>query len=60
MTMTPEKTKNLSNIESTPPESESKQATNKNASWQFTISVTLGLLTILLLAASYYYGIIRF
>ncbi|WP_250124152.1 hypothetical protein [Chroococcidiopsis sp. CCMEE 29] len=31
----------------------------KNPSLQFGISVSLGVLTILLLAASYYYGIIH-
>jgi hypothetical protein len=32
----------------------------KKPSWQFAISITVGVLTILLLATSYYYGIIRF
>lgn len=40
--------------------SESKEVVNKKTSAQFTISIISGVLIILLIAASSYYGLIRF
>lgn len=39
---------------------ESKQELNQKTSVQFSLSIVLGILGILLLAASSYYGLIRF
>ncbi len=40
--------------------SESKEILNKKSSAQFTISILSGILLILIIAASSYYGLIRF
>ena len=58
--MTTNKPTNSNNTVSTSQEGESKQELNKKTSVQFGISVTVGVLTILLVAASAYFGIIRF
>ncbi|YAG06362.1 High light inducible protein [Nostoc sp. DSM 114167] len=51
---------NSNNIERTTLEGGSKEALNQKTSIQFLLSITLGVLTIVLVAASAYYGLIRF
>ena len=51
---------NSNNTERTTLEGGSKEALNKKTSVQFILSTTLGVITILLAAASAYYGLIRF
>jgi hypothetical protein len=58
--MTSEDLKNPNNIEQTTTEAQSKQALNQKTSWQFIISTTLGILTIIIIAAVSYRGLIRF
>ncbi|BAZ19870.1 hypothetical protein NIES4073_07430 [Kalymmatonema gypsitolerans NIES-4073] len=57
--MTTDKATNSNNAVSTS-QHESKDELNKKTSVQFGISVTVGVLTIILVAASAYFGIIRF
>jgi hypothetical protein len=58
--MTTDKATNSNNAVSTSNQSESKQELNEKTSIQFGISITVGVLTIILVAASAYFGIIRF
>ncbi|WP_017317418.1 hypothetical protein [Mastigocladopsis repens] len=58
--MTTNKSTNSNNAVSTSEQRESKQELNQKTSVQFVISVTIGVLTIILVAASAYFGIIRF
>ncbi|MDZ7969359.1 MAG: hypothetical protein RM368_31180 [Nostoc sp. DedSLP03] len=51
---------NSNNTEQTTLEGESKEVLNQKTSIQFLLSITLGVLTIVLVAASAYYGLIRF
>ncbi len=51
---------NSNNTERTTLEGGSKEALNKKTSEQFLLSITLGVLTILIGAISAYYGLIRF
>ncbi|MFN6525520.1 hypothetical protein [Nostoc sp. ChiSLP03a] len=51
---------NSNNTERTTLEGGSKEALNQKTSIQFILSITLGVLTIVLVAASAYYGLIRF
>ncbi|MGV0105288.1 High light inducible protein [Nostoc sp. DSM 114160] len=51
---------NSNNTERTTLEGGSKEALNQKTSIQFLLSITLGVLTIVLVAASAYYGLIRF
>ncbi|MDZ8035986.1 hypothetical protein [Nostoc sp. DedSLP04] len=51
---------NSNNTERTTLEGGSKEALNQKTSIQFVLSITLGVLTIVLVAASAYYGLIRF
>jgi hypothetical protein len=48
------------NTDSTTMEGESREAYNQKSYWQFIIATTVGVLTIILVAASSYYGLIRF
>ncbi|WP_332987482.1 hypothetical protein [Scytonema sp. PRP1] len=57
--MTTNKATNSNNTVSTS-QHESKEELNKKTSVQFVTSVTIGVLTIILVAASAYFGIIRF
>jgi cobalamin biosynthesis Mg chelatase CobN len=58
--MTTEKTQNPQNIASaTPEQSESKKELNQKTSVEFSVSVVLGVLLIILLAATAYYGIVH-
>lgn len=58
--MNGEKATSSNNIEPTPEQRESGVTLAPKPSQQFEISIVLGTLTILILGASYYYGIIRF
>ena len=60
LAMTSNKATNSNNTVSTSREGESKEELNKKTSVQFVISVTVGVLTIILVAASAYFGIIGF
>lgn len=60
ISMNDEKATNSNNIEPTPEQRESGLTLAQKPSQQFGLSILLGTLTILLLAATYYYGIIRF
>ena len=60
ISMNDEKATNSNNIEPTPEQRESGLTLAQKPSQQFGLSILLGILTILLLAATYYYGIIRF
>ncbi|HYX14309.1 MAG TPA: hypothetical protein VE944_08060 [Nostoc sp.] len=51
---------NSNNTERTTLEGGSKEALNKKTSAQFLLSTALGVLTIIIAAASAYYGLIRF
>ncbi|MBN3873957.1 MAG: hypothetical protein HWQ23_27915 [Nostoc sp. JL33] len=51
---------NSNNTERTTLEGGSKEALNKKTSEQFLLSIALGVITILIAAASAYYGLIRF
>jgi F0F1-type ATP synthase assembly protein I len=58
--MTTEKTKNSQNMASaTSQQSESKKELNQKTSVEFSVSVVLGVLIIVLLAATAYYGIVH-
>lgn len=56
--MTTERTRKSNSNESSPVQGESKESVNKNAPWQYGTSVTIGVITILLLAVALYYGLI--
>ncbi|MBW4561019.1 MAG: hypothetical protein KME32_07630 [Mojavia pulchra JT2-VF2] len=58
--MTTEKATNPKNVSTTSQQRESKQELNQKTSVQFSLSIALGIITILLLAATSYYGLIRF
>ncbi|MCC5659990.1 hypothetical protein LC608_24030 [Nostoc sp. XA010] len=51
---------NSNNTERTTLEGGSKEALNKKTSAQFLLSISLGVITIIIAAASAYYGLIRF
>ncbi|MBC1220113.1 hypothetical protein GNF10_12085 [Nostoc sp. UCD121] len=58
--MNTEKITDSNNTERTTLEGGSKEALNQKTSVQFILSTSLGVLTIILVAASAYYGLIRF
>jgi hypothetical protein len=58
--MTSDNVSNSSNIERTTLEGGSKEALNQKTSVQFLLSTSLGVITIILVAATAYYGLIRF
>ncbi|MDZ7958064.1 MAG: hypothetical protein RMY34_09200 [Aulosira sp. DedQUE10] len=58
--MTTEKANNSQNIASaTSEQSESKKELNQKTSVEFSVSLVLGVLLIILLAATAYYGLVR-
>ncbi|MBD2200332.1 MULTISPECIES: hypothetical protein [Calothrix] len=58
--MTTEKTKNPRNITSSnSQETESKKELNQKTSVEFSVSVVLGVLIIILAAATAYFGVVR-
>jgi hypothetical protein len=58
--MTSDNLSNSNNTERTTLEGGSKEALNQKTSVQFILSTSLGVITIILVAASAYYGLIRF
>ncbi|MEJ6482240.1 hypothetical protein N0Y54_13065 [Nostoc punctiforme UO1] len=58
--MNTDKITDSNNTERTTLEGGSKEALNQKTSVQFILSTSLGVLTIILVAASAYYGLIRF
>jgi hypothetical protein len=58
--MNADKITDSNNTERTTLEGGSKEALNQKTSVQFILSTSLGVLTIILVAASAYYGLIRF
>ncbi|MBE8987576.1 hypothetical protein [Nostoc sp. LEGE 12450] len=58
--MNTDKITDSKNTERTTLEGGSKEALNQKTSVQFILSTSLGVLTIILVAASAYYGLIRF
>ncbi len=58
--MNTDKITDSNNTERTTIEGGSKEALNQKTSVQFILSTSLGVLTIILVAASAYYGLIRF
>jgi hypothetical protein len=58
--MTSDNVSNSSNTERTTLEGGSKEALNQKTSVQFLLSTSLGVITIILVAATAYYGLIRF
>jgi hypothetical protein len=58
--MNTENVTNSNNTERTTLEGGSKEALNKKTSAQFLLSTSLGVITIILAAASAYFGLIRF
>jgi cobalamin biosynthesis Mg chelatase CobN len=58
--MTTDKSTNTNNTVSTTEQHENKQELNQKTSVQFVTSVTVGVLLIILVAASAYFGIVRF
>jgi hypothetical protein len=51
---------NSSNSGSTPQQQESKEALNKKTSVQFGLSLSLGVITIILVAVTAYYGLVGY
>jgi uncharacterized membrane protein len=58
--MTTEKAKNSKNIASaTSGQSESKKELNQKTSVEFSVSILIGIVVIVLVAATAYYGLVR-
>jgi hypothetical protein len=58
--MTSDNVSNSNNTERTTLEGGSKEDLNQKTSVQFLLSTSLGVITIILVAATAYYGLIRF
>ncbi|MEA5602866.1 hypothetical protein [Nostoc sp. UHCC 0252] len=58
--MTSNNVSTSNNTERTTLEGESKEALNQKTSTQFILSTSLGVITIILVAATAYFGLIRF